>query len=574
MNRRAITFSLVMLFFSVLTFSPLQAQEPDHQPRIQIIPDQVEVMVGDSVQLQAVYIDSSGTETDTAANWSVTPDSLGVFASMGLFTATHSGDGLIIAGFGQLTDTVAVTVEPGESEGEEPFLRISPESVHLMVGDSIQMTARLIDSTGTALDTMVSWSLEPDSLGNITSDGLFTAEAAGHGSIQASLGLLTASAEVEVEAESEGDDHGEHDNPLVIMPQDTVVAVGSDIQFQAYFQDSSGVLNDTTAEWSLDGMAIGSISESGLLEANAVGFGVVRAQLDNWTTSATVIVQDTVYDSTGVNSVTITRSHNGHMTAMHSVTEGEIWVVGGLPYPMNILNGTRVYFPNGSLTEDINIQMSLPSFADTAGDSVEFGHHIAAGVDFQVFVNDTLAEPYYFETPIYVAIPFKRGLLRHLNIAPSSLGLYFAMTHTDSIAFDSTGITQTSVDTASNRIYASVAHFSTLVVKPKSSSPTGINSEPVEVPKGFALEQNYPNPFNPETSIHYRIPNASHVKLTVYNSLGQVVQTLINKSLPAGEYSVRWNGRDQLGNKASSGMYFYRIQAGDYTKTRKMILMK
>jgi len=574
MNRRAITFSLVMLLFSVLAFSPLQAQEPDNQPRIQIIPDQVEVMVGDSVQLQAVYIDSSGTQTDTTANWSVTPDSLGVFASMGLFVAAHSGDGLIIAEFGQFADTVAVTVEPGDDEGEEPFLRISPQNVHLMVGDSVQMSARLVDSTGTVIDTVVNWSLEPDSLGTINSDGLFTAEAAGHGSIQASLGLLTTSADVEVEAESEGDDHGEHDNPLVIMPQDTVVALGSDIQFQAYFQDSSGVLSDTTADWSLDGMAIGSISESGLLETNTVGFGVVRAQLNNWTTSATVIVQDTVYDSTGVNSVTITRSHNGHTTTMHSVTEGEIWVVGGLPYPMNILNGTRVYFPNGSLTEDITIQMSLPSFVDTAGDSVEFGHHIAAGVDFQVFVNDTLAEPYYFETPIYVAIPFKRGLLRHLNISPSSLGLYFAMTHTDSIAFDSTGITQTSVDTASNRIYASVAHFSTLVVRPKSTSTTGTSSEPVEVPKGFALSQNYPNPFNPETSIRYSIPNASHVKLTVYNSLGQVVQTLVNKSLSAGEYSVRWNGRDQLGNKVASGMYFYRIQAGDYTKTRKMILMK
>lgn len=573
MNRKAIMFSMVMSLLSVMAFSPLHAQESDNQPRIQIVPGQVEIMVGDSIQLQSVYVDTNGTETDTTANWMVTPDSLGLFASMGLFVATHSGDGLIIAEFGQLTDTVAVTIEPVEDEGEEPFLRISPQNVHLMVGDSLQMTARLVDSSGTTVDTLVSWFLEPDSLGTMTSSGLFTAEAAGHGTIQASLGLLTASADVEVEAEADND-HGEHDNPLVIMPQDTVVALGTDIQFQAYFQDSSGALNDTTADWSLDGMAIGSLSESGLLETNTVGFGVVRAQLDNWTTSATVIVQDTVYDSTGVNSVTITRSHNGHMTSMHSVTEGEIWVVGGLPYPMNILNGTRVYFPNGSLTEDITIQMSLPPFANTSGDSVEFGHDIAAGVDFQVFVDDTLSEPYYFETPIYVAIPFKRGLLRHLNIAPSSLGLYFAMTHTDSIAFDSTGITQTSVDTASNRIYASVAHFSTLVVRPKSGSPTGTSSSPAEVPKGFALEQNYPNPFNPETSIQYRIPSASNVNLTVYNSLGKVVQTLVNKSLPAGEYSVRWNGRDQLGNKVSSGMYFYRIQAGDYTKTRKMILMK
>ncbi len=107
-----------------------------------------------------------------------------------------------------------------------------------------------------------------------------------------------------------------------------------------------------------------------------------------------------------------------------------------------------------------------------------------------------------------------------------------------------------------------------------SGIPVAVSHQNISIPGQYSLQQNFPNPFNPETSIQYKLPNTSHVTLMVYNSLGQVVQTLVNKSLPAGEYSVRWNGRDQFGNTVSSGMYFYRLRAGDYVKTRKMILMK
>jgi parallel beta-helix repeat protein len=85
----------------------------------------------------------------------------------------------------------------------------------------------------------------------------------------------------------------------------------------------------------------------------------------------------------------------------------------------------------------------------------------------------------------------------------------------------------------------------------------------------FSLYQNYPNPFNPFTTIHYKLPNAAHVTIEVFDIMGQKVQTLINEQKPAGEYNLLLNGKD-----LSSGIYFYHIKAGSFVDVRKMILLK
>jgi len=88
-------------------------------------------------------------------------------------------------------------------------------------------------------------------------------------------------------------------------------------------------------------------------------------------------------------------------------------------------------------------------------------------------------------------------------------------------------------------------------------------------PKQFALEQNYPNPFNPSTTIRYQLPVASEVKLEVYDVLGKKIATLVNERQSAGSYQVVWNA-----SGLSSGTYFYRLQAGTFVETKKMILVK
>lgn len=102
----------------------------------------------------------------------------------------------------------------------------------------------------------------------------------------------------------------------------------------------------------------------------------------------------------------------------------------------------------------------------------------------------------------------------------------------------------------------------------------GVEAEnPVETPAFFALLQNHPNPFNPITEIQYDLPRACHVKLEIYNLLGQRVTTLVDERETAGHKSVRWDSR-KGGGEFSDGIYFCRLQAGDFGETRKMVLLK
>jgi M6 family metalloprotease-like protein len=90
-----------------------------------------------------------------------------------------------------------------------------------------------------------------------------------------------------------------------------------------------------------------------------------------------------------------------------------------------------------------------------------------------------------------------------------------------------------------------------------------------EMPRRFTLAQNYPNPFNPSTTIRYELPHASPVSLKVFNSLGQEVATLVNEAKPAGVFSVQFDA-----GSLASGLYFYRLQAGNFVETRKMLVVK
>jgi hypothetical protein len=105
--------------------------------------------------------------------------------------------------------------------------------------------------------------------------------------------------------------------------------------------------------------------------------------------------------------------------------------------------------------------------------------------------------------------------------------------------------------------------FEPVTVALSGLSPSG------EVPNDFALSQNYPNPFNPSTEISFDLPVASHVELSIYNVLGQKVETLVDREMEAGNHIVTWNA-----DPYSTGVYFYRISANDFTETKKMLMLK
>jgi hypothetical protein len=112
------------------------------------------------------------------------------------------------------------------------------------------------------------------------------------------------------------------------------------------------------------------------------------------------------------------------------------------------------------------------------------------------------------------------------------------------------------------------------IAKIDTSTLTNISKPKIESPRHFLLSQNYPNPFNSVTHFSFSLTSKVQVRLEIYNILGQRVRTLVNKEMPAGEYKVQWDGRNDVGKFLGSGAYFYRIGAGDYIKTRKMILLK
>jgi len=101
------------------------------------------------------------------------------------------------------------------------------------------------------------------------------------------------------------------------------------------------------------------------------------------------------------------------------------------------------------------------------------------------------------------------------------------------------------------------------------SEAIGIQKISTEIPSSFSLSQNYPNPFNPITKIRFDLPKNVNVKLTIYDMLGREVETIVNEQLNAGSYEVNWEG-----TKYTSGVYYYRLNAGEFVETKKMILVK
>ncbi len=97
----------------------------------------------------------------------------------------------------------------------------------------------------------------------------------------------------------------------------------------------------------------------------------------------------------------------------------------------------------------------------------------------------------------------------------------------------------------------------------------GITQPFTEVPAVYSLEQNYPNPFNPSTNIEFKIPENSFVKLIVYDQLGREIEKLVDEELNPGTYKYDWNAADY-----PSGVYFYKLQAGEFVQTKKMVLIK
>ena len=123
--------------------------------------------------------------------------------------------------------------------------------------------------------------------------------------------------------------------------------------------------------------------------------------------------------------------------------------------------------------------------------------------------------------------------------------------------------------------WVAIAGVDIMVTAYVSDQPVGVeDNNEVQIPFTFDLKQNYPNPFNPSTIITYQIPQSELVTLEIYNALGEKVRTLVNQVQETGYYQIEWDGKNNFGNQLSSGIYLYRITAGNYVKVMKMVLLR
>jgi hypothetical protein len=124
---------------------------------------------------------------------------------------------------------------------------------------------------------------------------------------------------------------------------------------------------------------------------------------------------------------------------------------------------------------------------------------------------------------------------------------------------------------AENPISATSADFFTI-----SSDTTDVVEEKREksIPQTFLLHQNYPNPFNPSTKIEFSLPRTTRVTLDIYNIAGRKVKGLVDEELPSGHWSIVWNGEDDNGIEVASGVYLYRLRTSEYTRTKKMVIVR
>lgn len=210
--------------------------------------------------------------------------------------------------------------------------------------------------------------------------------------------------------------------------------------------------------------------------------------------------------------------------------------------------GASVIIPNGALSSNTEIEIGryniLPDGAETFGEMVYLG---PSGLTFSEAV--TVTVPY---DPSEFPEGFTEDDLMLIRYSEEA---------------DEWTVLEHTIDTQSQTLSGTTTSFSGFA----AGELVGVSVEEqlAGKPEQFSLDQNYPNPFNPSTVIHYTLPEASEVRLEVFNLLGQRVSLLVNENVLQGSHSVAF----QAGN-LSSGIYIYRIQAGGFTQTRKMLLVK
>jgi len=282
------------------------------------------------------------------------------------------------------------------------------------------------------------------------------------------------------------------------------------------------------------------------LDNNPSGSGGVWSSTDggySWT--QTVLNSKTVLSLAYINNIMFAGTENSGI--YYSTNNGTSWIqssITNISVASFILNGNSIFA--GAVTHGIYISTNNGvSWTQTGLNSLwvaslgSSGNRIFAGTDEGFFISSDNGANWTLDNTGMYLYPFISAIL-----------------------------------TTSTKIFAGT--YNNSVWMRTLGEVTGIIKHKPEIISAFSLFQNYPNPFNPVTTIKFEVPETSHIKLSVFDVTGKLLETLIDREMTASSYEITWNA-----DKYSSGVYFYRLEArqagsstGDYNDIKKMVLIK
>jgi hypothetical protein len=229
-------------------------------------------------------------------------------------------------------------------------------------------------------------------------------------------------------------------------------------------------------------------------------------------------------------------------------------------------------------TEIALVHFKYPGEQEFTADPVSTGEHVViqwvGNYGYHVRSNVRVWRNSSEKNTLYLAVPKSWSEIQGMSSSSKFYGNTIYYGASGQVGdMTSTGTGETTVNDAKGDVPYAVADIISAGWKTQIMSVEKSDALPLT----FSLEQNYPNPFNPVTTIRYAIPSHSNVKLVVFNLLGQEVATLVNEEQTAGWKEVQWNTRQKDGGQAASvasGIYFYKLNAGNFVETKKMLLVR
>ena len=574
--------------------------------RIEISPDSATLACADTVRFSAVGYDFSGNPIVIEPDWSVIPDSLGVVDSNGYFTAVKNGQGWIVAYVDDQIDSAFVAVESGSLA----ILNVQPDSATVISGQFQQFVSLGFDACGNHLVIEPEWSVAPEGLGMIDSDGLFFAQMQGEGWIFAQ-GSAKDSAYVLVQRGPA--------KILIIAPSEESAAVGDTIPYLA-------IASDGVNTWDVTGQTDFSTTDPAGTFADNLYIAGSEGEWEIIGTYSfdTVSLSDTAYItvvlevfcergdvncddeiSPGDALCTFWRSVLGdfqeeclcecseeaaEINCDGAITPGDalciFWrsIEGEWPEDCECtplakdlpIEGTVSEIQVGSVRGKSQDVISVPLLVKNPEGCNAFALHMTYPANLLEFVTVSATEA----TEGWIALG---GVVHEPGIL--SLGGF----HPISVSCKHPVALVEIVFTVKDGIQGSGQFELTNLVDDLAGAEVKNGSFTTSVePTSYALHQNYPNPFNATTDISFEIPSldsesSPFISLKVYSILGQEVRSLANRFMESGSHTVTWDGKDESGLEVSSGIYFYCLtvsgsppdkSGGIFTEAKRLVFMK